>query len=160
MVAPSIGVAGWVLYRPCCEIKLASGDYIDLKKYEADMRHLIDNYISAGETEKLSALDDMTLTELIIDRGVDFVKELPGGMRENDEAAAEVIENNVRRRIIEKSDTNPLYYEKMSRLLMKIIEKRKKKTASYKKYLEHIVELTRQVEKPEENLGYPEKIKE
>ena len=47
------------------EIKLASSDYIDLKKYEADMRHLIDNYISAGESEKLSAFDDLTLIELI-----------------------------------------------------------------------------------------------
>src|SRR5665648_256574 len=43
------------------EIKLASGDYIDLKRYEADMRHFIDNYISADESEKLSAFDDMSL---------------------------------------------------------------------------------------------------
>lgn len=141
------------------EIKLASGDYVDLKKYEADMRHLIDNYISAGESEEISAFDDMTLIELIVERGVDFVQDLPEGINKNKEAAAEVIENNVRRKIIEKSSTNPLYYEKMSELLMKIIEERKNSKAEYKEYLQKIVELTRKVEKPEEYSGYPDRIK-
>jgi type I restriction enzyme R subunit len=141
------------------EIKLASGDYIDLKKYEADMRHLIDNYISAGESEKLSAFDDMTLIELIVERGVDFVNEIPEGIRKNKEAAAEVIENNVRRKIIERSVTNPRYYEKMSELLVKIIEERKNHKAEYVEYLQKIVELTRRVEKPEDYAGYPENIK-
>ena len=141
------------------EIKLASGDYIDLKKYEADMRHLIDNYISAGESEQLSTFDDMTLIELIVERGVEFVNELPEGMKKNKQAAAETIENNVRRKIIERSSTNPLYYEKMSELLQKIIEERKNQKIEYKKYLEKIVELTRKVEKPEEYSGYPYKIK-
>ena len=141
------------------EIKLASGDYIDLKKYEADMRYLIDHYISAGESEKLSTFDDMSLIELIVERGVDFAEELPEGMKKNKEAAAEVIENNVRRKIIEKSGTNPRYYEKMSELLMKIIEERKNLTEDYKKYLQQIVELTRKVEKPEDYAGYPDRIK-
>lgn len=141
------------------EIKLASRDYIDLKKYEADMRYLIDNYISAGESEKLSALNDLTLIDLIVERGVEFVHEIPEEIRKNKEAAAEVIENNVRRKIIEKSGTNPLYYEKMSELLIKIIEERKNQKADYKIYLEKIVELTRKVEKPEDYAGYPDSIK-
>jgi type I restriction enzyme R subunit len=101
----------------------------------------------------------MTLIELIVERGVDFVDEMPEGIRKDKEAAAEVIENNVRRKIIEKRSTNPLYYEKMSELLMKIIEERKNQKADYKKYLEMIVELTRKVEKPEEYSGYPDRIK-
>ena len=71
------------------------------------MRHLIDNYISAGESEKLSAFDDLTLIELIVERGVDFVEDLPEGIKTNKEAAAEVIENNVRRKIIEKKQHKP-----------------------------------------------------
>ena len=141
------------------EIKLASGDYIDLKKYEADMRYLLDNYINAGESEKISAFDDMTLIDLIVERGVDFVDELPEGIKRNEKAAAETIENNIRKEIIEKSVTNPLYYAKMSELLMKIIEERKKFKDDYKKYLEEIVEITRRVKKPEEYSGYPDKIK-
>ena len=42
------------------EVKLASGDYIDLKMYEPAMRHLIDTYIRAEESEKISAFDDMS----------------------------------------------------------------------------------------------------
>lgn len=141
------------------EIKLSSCDYIDLKKYEADMRYLIDNYISAGESEKLSAFDDMSLIDLIVERGVDFVDDMPEGFKKNQEAAAEAIENNVRRKIIEKSGTNPRYYEKMSELLMMIIEERKNLTEDYKKYLQKIVELTRKVEKPEDYAGYPYRIK-
>ncbi len=141
------------------EIKLASSDYIDLKKYEADMRYLIDNYISASESEKISAFDDMSLIELIVERGVDFIDAMPEGIKKNKEAAAETIENNVRRKIIEKSGTNPRYYEKMSELLMKIIEERKNLKEDYKKYLQKIVDLTRKVEKPEEYSGYPEQIK-
>ena len=38
-------------------MKLASGDYIDLKMYEPAMRHLIDTYIRAEESEKVSAFD-------------------------------------------------------------------------------------------------------
>ena len=141
------------------DIKLASGDYIDLKRYEADMRYLLDNYIRAGESEKLSAFDDMSLIELILERGVDFTEELPEGMKKNPEAAAETIENNVRRSIIEKSSTNPLYYSKMSELLEKLIEERKKHKDEYKDYLRQIVELTRQVERPEDSVSYPDELK-
>jgi type I restriction enzyme, R subunit len=38
------------------EIKRASGETLDLKTYEADMRHLIDNYIQAVEPKKISPL--------------------------------------------------------------------------------------------------------
>jgi len=140
------------------EIKLASGDYVDLKKYEADMRYLIDNYISAEASKVISTFNNMTLIELIVERGVDFEKELPEDMRKDKEAVAEVIENNVRRVIVENKSTNPLYYEKMSELLKKIIEERKKQKLSYKEYLERIVELTNKVVKPEEDACYPERI--
>src|SRR5205823_4046601 len=40
------------------EVKLASGDYIDMKMYEPAMRHLLDTYIRAEDSEKLSGFDD------------------------------------------------------------------------------------------------------
>jgi type I restriction enzyme R subunit len=141
------------------EIKLASNDYIDIKTYEADMRYLIDNYLSAEASQKLSAFGEMSLLELIVVKGVDFVDSMPEGIRKNKEAAAEVIENNVRKKIVEKSGTNPLYYEKMSQLLTKIIEELKNKTIDYKAYLQKIVELARNVENPENSSNYPVKIK-
>jgi type I restriction enzyme R subunit len=35
------------------------------------MRHLIDTYINAEESKVISAFDDMSLVELIVERGED-----------------------------------------------------------------------------------------
>ena len=59
------------------EVKLASGDYIDLKMYEPAMRHLLDTYIRAEESEQLSAFDDLTLIQLIVERGEGAIDALP-----------------------------------------------------------------------------------
>jgi type I restriction enzyme R subunit len=72
------------------EVKLASGDYIDLKMYEPAMRHLIDTYIRAEESEKVSAFDDLSLIQLIVERGADAVKSLPEGIRRSNEAVARI----------------------------------------------------------------------
>ena len=42
-------------------IRKASGETLDLKAYEADMRHLIDTYIEADEPRKISPFDNMGL---------------------------------------------------------------------------------------------------
>src|SRR5207302_4856596 len=75
------------------EVKLHSGDAIDLKSYEPAMRHLIDTYIRAEESEKVSAFDDLSLIQLIVERGPDAVKTLPEGIRKNQEAVAETVED-------------------------------------------------------------------
>jgi type I restriction enzyme R subunit len=74
-------------------------------------------YANIETPEKISAFDDLSLVELIVERGVDAVKALPEGIRENRDAVAETIENNVRRLIIDDSPINPKYYERMSELL-------------------------------------------
>ncbi|OGT34155.1 MAG: restriction endonuclease subunit R [Gammaproteobacteria bacterium RBG_16_51_14] len=131
------------------EVKLASGDYIDLKMYEPAMRHLIDTYIRAEESEKVSAFDDMSLVQLIVERGESAVDSLPDGIRKNKEAVAETIENNVRKLIIDEHPINPKYYEKMSNLLDALIEQRRKEALDYQEYLRKIVELTKIIKRPE-----------
>ena len=85
------------------EVKLASGDYIDLKMYEPAMRHLIDAYIRAEESQVISAFDDMSLIQLIVERGAGAVDALPKDIRQSKEAVAETIENNVRKLIIDET---------------------------------------------------------
>jgi type I restriction enzyme, R subunit len=140
------------------EVKLASGDYIDLKMYEPAMRHLLDTYIRAEESEKLSAFDDLTLVQLVVERGEAAVNALPRGLRENREAMAETIENNVRRLIIDEMAVNPKYYEKMSELLDALIKQRKQEAMDYKAYLVRIVALTNQASRPETQSSYPTSI--
>jgi hypothetical protein len=79
------------------EVKLASGDSIDLKMYEPAMRHLIDTYIRAVDSELISTFDDMSLVQLIVERGAVAIGVLPKGIGESKEAVAETIENNVRK---------------------------------------------------------------
>lgn len=138
------------------EVKLASGDYIDLKMYEPAMRHLIDTYIRAEESELISAFDDMSLIQLIVERGPDAVDALPKGIRESREAVAETIENNVRKLIIDETPINPKYYETMSELLDALIEQRKQQAIDYEKYLAEIVELTKKASSPASGAVYPE----
>jgi len=140
------------------EVKLASGDYIDMKMYEPAMRHLLDAYIRAEESEKLSAFDDLTLVDLIVERGEEAVDALPKGLREDRQAMAETIENNVRRLIIDEMSVNPKYYEKMSELLDALIRRRKQEAMDYKAYLARLVELTRKVSRPETQSSYPPSI--
>lgn len=130
------------------EIKLASGDYIDLKMYEPAMRHLIDTYIKAEESEKVSAFDDVSLIQLIVERGASAVNALPKSMRENKEAVAETIENNVRKLIIDETPVNPKYYERMSLLLDALIAQRRKEALDYEEYLKKIADLTKQAATP------------
>lgn len=91
------------------EVKLHSGDAIDLKQYEPAMRHLIDSYIRADPSEVISEFDDFSLIELIVQRGADAVQALPKSIQRRQEAVAETIENNVRKLIIDESPINPRY---------------------------------------------------
>ncbi|MDO8539957.1 MAG: HsdR family type I site-specific deoxyribonuclease [Opitutaceae bacterium] len=137
------------------EVKLASGDYIDLKMYEPAMRHLLDTYIRAEESVKISAFDDLSLIQLIVERGANAVNELPAGIRKNKEAVAETIENNVRRLIIDETPINPKYFERMSELLDALIAQRKQEALDYQEYLRKVVALTKQVKSGPGGAAYP-----
>jgi type I restriction enzyme R subunit len=137
------------------EVKLASGDYIDLKKYEPAMRTLLDRYIAADESKTLSSFDDLTLVELMVKKGEDAIKDLPAAVKENRDATAETIENNVRRLIIDEMPTNPKYYQRMSELLSELVKRRKEEDIEYKEYLAQIVALAKQVRNPEQSGHYP-----
>jgi type I restriction enzyme R subunit len=129
-----------------------SGDFLDLKAYEADMRRLIDTYIRAEDSRKLGAFDDFTLLDFVLAQG----EELGGNSQE---AAAEAIENNIRKKIVEKILINPKYYEKMSAILDDLIKARREGAITYERLLEEYLEKVKNVETPENNPHYPESIR-
>ena len=127
-------------------VRKASGESLDLKAYEADMRHLIDTYIEAEEPRKISPFNDMPLLELIVKSGIaNAIATQLGGMKGNKNAIAETIENNVRRKIIKEHLSDPAYYDKMSTLLDEIIMARKAKAIEYEEYLKRIAALAQRV---------------
>lgn len=128
-------------------IRLAAGETLELKAYEADMRHLIDKFIEADEAEKISPFDDLPLLDLIVKLGiakaVEQVKTKTGG---DLTTAAETITHNVRSRIIKGKLTDPAYYEKMSQVLDELIRDLRAKRLDYKAYLDRIAELAQKVQ--------------
>ena len=142
------------------DVRLASGDYVDLKKYDPDMRHLIDTYLSADPSRVLTSFGEATLVELLVDNGISALKDMPASTPKEQEAVAETIENNIGKEIVERTQSNPKYYEKMSALLRELIEKRKNDVINYEEYLRQIVELARKVHKPESGTEYPPGIRE
>lgn len=127
-------------------IKKASGESLDVKAYEADMRHLIDAYIEADEPRKISPFDNMGLLDLIVKTGIGkAINGQLGGMKGNKNAIAETIENNVRKKIIKEHLSDPAYYEKMSALLDEVIAARKAKAIDYEEYLKRIAEIAKNV---------------
>ena len=139
------------------EIGQASGDFIDLKAYEPGMRYLIDNYLSAGVSEKIGNMDDFTL--------LDFILTQEGKLNgahdpKTQESAAEAIENNIRKKVVERMVINPAYYEKMSAILRQLIQERKQGVIAYGQLLEKYMQLAQHVTKPEENTKYPDSIRE
>ena len=140
------------------EVKMGSGDYLDMKSLEPAMRHLLDTYIRAEESEKVSAFDELGLVDLLVTEGKSALDKLPEGIREDAQAMSETIENNIRKVIIDEQPVNPKYYDKMSELLDALIQQRKEEAIDYNTYLEELVELAGKVQKPSRSDEYPDSV--
>lgn len=134
-----------------------SGDFLDFKAYEPDMRKLIDNYIVAYDSVKMGEFDNLTLLDFVKDQGKTMVDE--NASKDQKEGAAEAIENNIRRKMVEKVTVNPKYYDKMSAILEKLIEERQQGVRDYKELLDKYVKFVKNMEHPEENEDYPESVR-
>lgn len=118
-------------------IKHYSGEELDIKPYEADMRHLINTYIQAEPAQALGELAELSLTELIIETGIHnaIAKRLNEKGKLSKNAIAETIINNVRKTIIRDRLTDPRFYEQMSKLLDDLIQQSREGTEAYEAFL-------------------------
>ncbi|WP_326547302.1 HsdR family type I site-specific deoxyribonuclease [Mycolicibacterium sp. ND9-15] len=138
------------------EVKLGAGEDVDFKQYEAGMRHLLDTYISAKPSEVVSNFENDGLVELIVKLGKGAVDKLPEGIKNDSEAVAETIVNNMRKLIVDERATNPQYYDKMSELLDALLEERRKGALEYKQYLDQLLEQAAQLGTGASDTVYPE----
>jgi len=97
------------------EIQLHSGDYLDMKRYEPMMRRLLDTYIQADDSATIADFEELGLIELIVEKGLGALSSLPAGIRNNQDAMAETIENNVRSKIIREHLNDPAYLRPLAR---------------------------------------------
>jgi type I restriction enzyme, R subunit len=118
-------------------IKKHSGEELDIKPYEADMRHLLNTYVQADAAADLGELGEMSLTELIIETGIHdaIARKLNEKGKLSNNAVAEGIINNVRKTIIRDQLTDPRFYEHMSQLLDDLIKQSRADAAAYEEFL-------------------------
>jgi len=128
-------------------IKKHSGEELDIKPYEADMRHLLNTYIQADPAADLGELGEMSLTELIIETGIHdaIARKLNETGKLSKNAIAEGIINNVRKTIIREQLTDPRFYEQMSKLLDDLIKQNRADAAAYEEFLRKAEELVKRL---------------
>ena len=146
-------------------IKKHAGEELDIKPYEADMRHLLNTYIQADPAGDLGSLGEMSLTELIVKTGIHdaIARKLneKGTLSRN--AIAEGIINNVRKTIVREQLTDPRFYAQMSILLDDLITQSRADLAAYEEFLRKAEALVKRLvaRQPEANVpaelhGLPE----
>ena len=118
-------------------IKNHAGEEVDIKLFEADMRHLLNTYVRADPAEKLGDLSTRSLTELIVKFGIHdaIAKRLNPRGELSDDAVAEGIINNTRKIIVREKLTDPRFYEEMSKLLEDLIQQSRADADDYEAFL-------------------------
>ncbi len=128
-------------------IRQASGETLDLKAYEADMRHLIDTYIKADEARVISNFEGVGLLDLIVKSGIAAaINGLPPGIKRDKGAVAETIANNVRSKIIREKINDPAFYDSMAALLNDVLADLRANRITYEEFLQKIGDLAMRVE--------------
>ena len=118
-------------------VKKYSGEELDIKPFEADMRHLLDMYVQAEPATVLGEAGSRSLVEMIVDSGIHDViaRDINAKGTLSNRAVAETIINNVRKVIIRDQLTDPRFYEQMSALLDDLIAQSKQESADYEVFL-------------------------
>jgi type I restriction enzyme, R subunit len=144
-------------------VKKHSGEELDIKPYEADMRHLLNTYVQADPAAGLGNLNSLSLTEQIIETGIHdaIARKLNEKGKLSRNAIAEGIINNVRKTIIRDQLTDPRFYAEMSKLLDDLIKQSRADTTAYEAFLKKAEQLVKRMAHkntgghPAELNGYP-----
>ena len=141
------------------EIELRSNDHIDMRRYEPDMRQVLDLYVKAEDSEVIAKLDDTSFLDIVATQNEEQLNDLPDELKdEYGRASAETVEANLREVIRKDSPFNPAYYGKLSIILQELIDKRKKEMLDYEEYMKELIELVKKARGKSAN-SYPESIK-
>lgn len=132
-------------------IMLRSGDYVDMKRYDARMRDLLDRYVVATRSEKLADFSDFSFLDIVklTDDGIfidENVKNELGGTK----GVAETMTANVRRVINTKEKSDRKFFENFSTRLNKLIEDLRIQAIEYKDYLVQLLKMVKEMKEEDE----------
>jgi type I restriction enzyme R subunit len=141
-------------------IKKYSGEELDIKPFEADMRHLMNTYIKAEPADPLGDIDKYSLVEMIIQTGINdaIAKKLNEKGKLSRNSVAEGIINNVRQTIIRDQLTDPRFYKEMSKLLDDLIQQKREDSKEYENFLKLAEELVLKMSKGQNTGSVPSKL--
>ncbi len=124
-------------------LMLRSGDTVDLKMYDAEMRSLIDRYVSADSSETIDDLSQMSFLDIIkreID-GTGDMKKRCGGER----GSAEAMIHNTRHYLNRSKTSNANLYKRLSARLQKLLEEMRQEKIEYAEFLQKIKEINEEL---------------
>lgn len=138
-------------------IKKHSGEELDIKPYEADMRHLLNTYIQADAAQALGSLSNVSLTQAIIETGIHdaIAKQLNEKGKLSKNAVAEGIINNIRKTIIRDQLADPRFFDEMSRLLEDLIRQSRESAEAYEEFLRNAEDLIKRLAARTQSDGLP-----
>lgn len=138
-------------------IKRHSGEELDIKPFEADMRNLLNTYVQADPAADVGNLQSLSLTELIVETGIHdaIARKLNEKGKLSKNAIAEGIINNVRKTIIRDQLTDPRFYVEMSMLLDDLIKQSRANAADYETWLKSAEALAKRMAKKDALAGVP-----
>lgn len=141
-------------------IKKYSGEELDIKPFEADMRHLMNTYIKADPADPLGDIDKYSLVEMIIQTGINdaIAKKLNEKGKLSRNSVAEGIINNVRQTIIRDQLTDPRFYKEMSKLLDDLIQQKREDVEEYEKFLKQAEDLVKKMSNGSNPSTVPQKL--
>ena len=130
------------------------GDFADLKQFDAEMRALLDDYVTASHATKLGDLDNFSFLDVIKKDGDGSPvstdpeeTEAAGGER----GVAETMVANVRRYVFRKRETNPAEFRKFSERINRLLADYLQEKIEYKKFLEDMVKLCEELKAEKES---------
>ena len=132
-------------------VRIRYHEQVDFGKYEKQMQKLLDTFISADEVNQLTKLVNIFDEE--------FEAEIERVVGDN--ARADSILSATTAVITEKRESNPAYYDKLSKRIQEIIEEYKEKRLTEEEKLKHAKEIRDLLIKDEvvEESNYPDSIK-
>ena len=132
-------------------VRIRYHEQVDFGKYEKQMQKLLDTFISAEEVNQLTKLVNIFDEE--------FESEIERVVGDN--ARADAILSATTAVITEKRESNPAYYDKLSKRIQEIIEEYKEKRLTEEEKLKQAKEIRDLLVKNEgeEESNYPESIK-
>jgi len=130
------------------------GDFADLKQFDAEMRALLDDYVTASHATKLADLKDFSFLDVIKlneDGEAEETEEQETESAGGERGVAEAMAANVRKYVFRKRETNPAEFKRFSERINHLLEAYLQDKLEYKKFLDEMMRICEELKNEKES---------